>query len=97
MRTPAGFRIVRSTKSASARCGCRRAARRKETPRRNDARPIGHDLPQAPLHERDSEARDTEARESVTHDRQSHIVNRRAEHDAKRDDDDVDPVVPVDD
>ena len=42
---------------------------------RNDARPIGEDAhDKSPIDER----------ESVGHDRQSHIVNRRAEEDAKR-------------
>jgi len=42
---------------------------------RNDARPIGEDAhDKSPIDER----------ESVAHDRQSHIVNRRAEEDAKR-------------
>ena len=42
---------------------------------RNDARPIGEDAQdKSPIDER----------ESAAHDRQSHIVNRRAEEDAKR-------------
>jgi hypothetical protein len=57
---------------------------------RNDARPIGPDAG-SPL-----EA-DDDARTSVTHDRQSHVVNRRAEEDAKRDDADTDPVMPTGD
>jgi hypothetical protein len=42
---------------------------------RNDARPVGEDAhDKSPIGER----------ESVTHDRQSHIVNRDAEADARR-------------
>jgi hypothetical protein len=50
---------------------------------RNDARPMGHDLPHDPVRDRPADAR-----ESVTHDRKSHIVNRDAEDDAKRDEPD---------
>jgi len=58
---------------------------------RNDARPIGHDAePKSPLAEDDG-------RDAVTHDRQSHIVNRETEEIAKRDDADVDPVMPTGD
>ena len=58
---------------------------------RNDARPIGHDAePKSPLAE-------DAARGSVTHDRQSHIVNREREEKTKRDDADVDPVMPTGD
>jgi hypothetical protein len=55
---------------------------------RNDARPIGEDSPASPLggdHTPDS-------RESVTHDRQSHVVNNEAEDDARRDDHDIEPM-----
>jgi hypothetical protein len=38
-----------------------------------------------------------EEHESVTHGRQSHVVNRRAEKDAHRDDADIDPVMPTGD
>jgi hypothetical protein len=61
---------------------------------RNDARPVGenaHD--QSPL---GREAPD-DARESVAHDRQSHIVNREADDNARRKDADVDPVMPTGD
>jgi hypothetical protein len=61
---------------------------------RNDARPVGegaHD--QSPIG-RDAPKDD---RESVTHDRQSHIVNREADDAARRDDADVDPVMPTGD
>jgi hypothetical protein len=48
---------------------------------RNDARPIGeetgHQSPVVPDHT------EADSRESVTHDRQSHIVNRNAEDDAR--------------
>ena len=54
---------------------------------RNDARPIGEDAhDKSPIDER----------ESVTHDRPSHIVNRRAEEDARRDKHDTeDPTMPA--
>jgi hypothetical protein len=55
---------------------------------RNDARPIGEDNPLA------AEDR-PDARESVTHDRQSHIVNEGAAENAQRHDADVDPVMPT--
>ena len=55
---------------------------------RNDARPIGHDQPPIP---------EPDQRESVTHDRQSHVINRSAEEEARRDDADVDPVMPTGD
>jgi len=46
---------------------------------RNDARPIGEDAhDESPIDER----------ESVTHDRQSRLVNRHTEEDAKRTDTD---------
>jgi len=59
---------------------------------RNDARPIGHDRPQDPMVEHEPDARD-----SVKHDRQSHVINRRAEEDARRDDADADPAMPTGD
>ena len=59
---------------------------------RNDARPVGHDAPRDPVG-----ASGPDARESVTHDRQSHVVNPRAEQDMRRDDADVDPALPADD
>jgi hypothetical protein len=58
---------------------------------RNDARPIGHDSPHSALRNPQS----NDARESVTHDRQSQIVNQRAEEDARSGDLDVDPVMPT--
>jgi len=60
---------------------------------RNDARPIGEDNP----HEGSHDPRVSDARESVTHDRQSHVVNEGAAENAKRDDADVDPVMPTGD
>jgi hypothetical protein len=62
---------------------------------RNDARPMGeegHDP--SPL---DPDHNQTEHRDSVTHDRQSPIVNPPAERDARRDDHDVEPTMPTDD
>ena len=59
---------------------------------RNDARPIGEDSPASPLGGDESDAR-----ESVTHDRQSHIVNKDAEVDERRDDLDTDPAMPAND
>jgi hypothetical protein len=38
-----------------------------------------------------------DGRESVTHGRASHIVNKRAEDDARRDDAELDPVMPTGD
>ena len=57
---------------------------------RNDARPIGEDNPLGADPQSD-------ARESVTHDRQSHIVNQDAADNAAREDADVDPVMPTGD
>ncbi|HZP48598.1 MAG TPA: hypothetical protein VFB07_08690 [Vicinamibacterales bacterium] len=57
---------------------------------RNDARPVGHDEPPIPEPREDP-------RDSVTHDRQSHIINREAEDNARRDDADVDPAMPTGD
>ena len=56
---------------------------------RNDARPIGEDSPASPVggHEGPAAGRPSaDNRDSIAHDRQSHIVNRRAEED---DDDDA--------
>ena len=61
---------------------------------RNDARPIGHE--QSPV-AADRPADDTDSRQSVTHDRQSHVVNRGAEENARRDDADSDPALPTGD
>jgi hypothetical protein len=56
---------------------------------RNDARPLGEDAhTKSPIDEHDS----------VTQNRQSHIVNRHAEEDAPRERDDAeDKVLPADD
>jgi hypothetical protein len=70
---------------------------------RNDARPIGE---ANPLEAADAQHPDSaptsgpsahDARESVTHDRQSSIVNQGAADNARRDDADVDPVMPTGD
>ena len=52
---------------------------------RNDARPIGEDLPRNPIGE-DQPPRDParDARDSLEHDRQSPIVNPAAEEDVRR-------------
>lgn len=63
---------------------------------RNDARPIGHDA-QEEGRSRGPHSREADTRESVAHDRQSHIVNRGEEEQARRDDADVDPVMPAGD
>ena len=60
---------------------------------RNDARPVGeHAHDESPVGHAPADAR-----ESVTHDRQSHIVNRPADEQARRDDADVDPTLPTGD
>ena len=60
---------------------------------RNDARPIGEDNP----HEGSHDPRVSDARESVTHDRQSHVVNEDATETGRRDDADHDPALPTGD
>ena len=60
---------------------------------RNDARPVGHNQSRVPSRRPSSDTQTT----SVTHGRESHIVNRKAEENAKRDDADVDPVMPTGD
>jgi hypothetical protein len=60
---------------------------------RNDARPIGEGSPASPLGGDGL----PDNRESVTHDRQSHIVNREAEDEARRGDDDAEPTLPTGD
>ena len=55
---------------------------------RNDARPIGEDSPASPLggHEEPAARRpSSDSHDSVAHDRQSHIVKRRAEEDDEDD------------
>lgn len=64
---------------------------------RNDARPIGEEIGrQAPVPEDRSDP-DRDPRDSVTHGRQSHIVNKKGEDEAHRRDADVDPVMPTGD
>jgi hypothetical protein len=58
---------------------------------RNDARPIGHDVAD------ESPIANDDPRDSVAHQRESHVVNKRAAEDAQRDDADVDPVMPTGD
>jgi hypothetical protein len=65
---------------------------------RNDARPIGEDLPRNPLGEDQPPSQtSSDARDSLKHDHQSHTVNPPAEEDARRHDHDVDPVMPTGD
>ena len=66
---------------------------------RNDARPIGEDTGRQSPVPRDRAAGDrgrspSDSRDRVTHDRESHIVNRPAEDTARRKEADVDPVMP---
>lgn len=61
---------------------------------RNDARPVGHDQSPVP-HAEEDETRDP--RDSVTHGRESHVVNRAAADNARRADADVDPTLPTGD
>jgi hypothetical protein len=60
---------------------------------RNDARPIGEDNP----HEGSHDPRVSDARESVTHDRQSHVVNEDAAEPGRREGSDVDQTMPTGD
>ena len=60
---------------------------------RNDARPIGEDNPLG----ESEDSRVSDARESVTHDRQSHVVNEDAAENAAHDHGDIDPVMPAGD
>jgi hypothetical protein len=68
---------------------------------RNDARPIGeaasHDHRSPIPHDQPADAPPSDARDSVTHDRQSHVVNRGADENARRGDADADPVMPAGD
>lgn len=65
---------------------------------RNDARPIGEDLPQNPLGEDQPPGEPApDARDSIKHDRQSHIVHPAAEKDARRRGDDVESTIPTGD
>lgn len=60
---------------------------------RNDARPIGHEQSPVPSGQSSVESH----KSSVTHGNESHIVNREAEENARRDDGDPDPVMPTGD
>ena len=60
---------------------------------RNDARPIGENSPASPL----GGDHTPDIRESVTHDRQSQVVNKEAEEDARRADHDIEPTMPTGD
>jgi hypothetical protein len=69
---------------------------------RNDARPIGEDTGRQSPVPSDRTAGDrgrsrSDSRDRVTHDRESHIVNRPAENTARRKEADVDPVMPAGD
>ena len=68
---------------------------------RNDARPIGEQAGRqspVPRHDSSQQHRPTrDHRDSVTHDRQSHIVNRRTEENVRRKDTDRDPTMPTGD
>jgi hypothetical protein len=56
---------------------------------------MGHDAEErSPI---DRHQNDVDPRDSVTHDRQSPIVNRDAERDGRRTDHDVEPTMPTDD
>ena len=59
---------------------------------RNDARPIGEANPHAI-----SDQPHDDMRESVTHDRQSHVVNEGAREDPGPEDEALDPVMPTGD
>ena len=69
---------------------------------RNDARPIGEDagrqspVPSDPA-SRDRREAPADRRDRVSHDPQSHIVNRRTADTVRRKDADVDPVMPTGD
>jgi hypothetical protein len=68
---------------------------------RNDARPIGENGRQqspVPSHPSSRERESpVDSRDRVTHDRQSHIVNRQTEEDVRRKDADTDPTMPTGD
>ena len=59
---------------------------------RNDARPIGHEAGDPT-----GAAPPDDARDTVTHDRQSHVVNRDTDENAPRPDPDTDPAMPAND
>jgi hypothetical protein len=60
---------------------------------RNDARPVGHERSPVPSGQSSVESH----KPSVTHGSESHIVNREAEENERRDDADADPVMPTGD
>jgi hypothetical protein len=60
---------------------------------RNDARPIGHEESPVPSGHPSAESH----KPSVTHGGESNIANREADENARRDDADVDPVMPTGD
>jgi len=62
---------------------------------RNDARPIGEANPHGGPPDSAPPDSSNDAREPVTHDRPSHVVNEAADENARRDDADVDPVMPT--
>jgi hypothetical protein len=68
---------------------------------RNDARPIGEEARRqspVPSHDPSPEHRTPpDHRDSVTHDPQSHIVNRRTEENIRRRNTDRDPTMPTGD
>ena len=64
---------------------------------RNDARPIGHDESPVPHPGKDAKDETRDPRDSVTHGRESHVVNRAAADNARRADADVDPTLPTGD
>jgi hypothetical protein len=62
---------------------------------RNDARPMGEDEQnQSPI---DEHQNPVDSRDSVTHDRQSSIINEEAARDARPRDHDIEPTMPTDD
>ena len=62
---------------------------------RNDARPMGEDeSASSPL---DQHQNPVDSRDSVTHDRQSPVVNKEAERDSRRTDHDIEPTMPTGD
>ena len=69
---------------------------------RNDARPIGEDTGRQSPVARNRTAGDrrrsrSDSRDRVTHDRESHVVNRPPEDTGRRKKADVDPVMPAGD
>jgi hypothetical protein len=69
---------------------------------RNDARPVGEQAGRrspVPSHQpsREHQSPPPDGRDRVTHDRQSHIVNRRSEENVRRKDAEIDPTMPTGD